>query len=101
MNHHSSVSFQRKWTLKQKDFLTSKMMSPHKQDWLHCDCCGKLIVQGVELTNGDKIGNDCEEARIRVQRSCRGAAAEIEALKKTFGLLPVVVEYLTNLYVRD
>lgn len=97
--HHSNVTYVRKFTLKQKDFLTGKMVSPPREDWVQCDCCGKLIVQGVELSNGDKIGNDCEEARIRVQRSCRGAAVEIEALKKTFGLLPVVVQYLTNLYV--
>ena len=47
------------FTLKEKDFQSGKMVSPPRDRWKKCDCCGLQIVQGVVMQNGDHIGNDC------------------------------------------
>lgn len=56
----------RGFSLKQRDFASGQMISPDRSQWIKCDCCGKLIVQGAELSNGHKIGLDCEEVRSRI-----------------------------------
>ncbi len=53
------ISKVRSFSLKVKDFSSGKMVSPPREFWKTCDCCGKAIVQGVVMSNGDHIGNDC------------------------------------------
>jgi hypothetical protein len=53
------ISKVRSFTLKQKDFASGKMVSPPREFWAKCDCCGKAIVKGAEMSNGDRIGDDC------------------------------------------
>jgi hypothetical protein len=84
-----------KFSLKQKDFVSGKMVSPPRDEWKHCDCCNKLIVQGVVMSNGDHIGNDCYEVVMRVpgELQYKGTA---EGLFKMFGTMPKVQAYALN-----
>ena len=81
-----------KFTLKQKDFSSGKMVSPPRDEWKHCDCCGKLIVQGVVMTNGDHIGNDCHEVVYRAANEIK-YKGNADGLFRMFGTLPIVQKY--------
>jgi hypothetical protein len=93
-----SVSKVGKFDLRVKDFHTGKLISPCKNTWNTCDCCGKKIVKGAVLSNGNMIGDDCENVRWRAQSSMRGAVAEVASMAKMFGLLPRVQKYMIDLY---
>lgn len=85
------------FTLKEKDFHSGKMVSPPREFWKKCDCCGKPIVQGVVLNNGDHIGNDCENYRWRVEGDgCR--IKEIDGLSVFYSVLPKAKKYLIKHY---
>lgn len=43
-----------------KDFDSGKIFPPQKEDWIKCDCCGRLMYKGFELNNGDRVGKECE-----------------------------------------
>lgn len=42
------------------DFLTGKRMPCARENKVTCACCGKLLSKGAVMSNGDKIGDDCE-----------------------------------------
>lgn len=83
----------RSFTLKQRCFASGKMISPDRSQWVQCDCCGKWIVQGVELSNGHRIGNDCEEVRSRVR------TGDNAALYKMFGTSVRVQDYMARVVI--
>lgn len=85
-------TFARSFTLKQRDFRTGKLVSPPREFWKTCDCCGKAIVQGAVMTNGDHIGNDCWEVvqRVPFEIKSKGSA---DGLFRMFGTLPRVRDY--------
>lgn len=87
-----------KFDLRVKCFHTGKMLSPCKNTWNTCFCCGKKIVKGAILSNGDTIGEDCEDVRQRIQRSIRGPEAELASMAKLFGLQKKVQNYMSSLY---
>jgi hypothetical protein len=80
------------FSLKTVDFASGKKVSPPREFWESCDCCGKKIVQGVVMSNGDKIGDDCYEVVSRVPREL-AAKGNAEGLFKMFGTRKRVQEY--------
>lgn len=58
------------------DFLSGRKVSPPMEDRRHCACCGLRIVKGFLMSNGDAVGEDCEEiiSRATLARSCGHAA---------------------------
>lgn len=43
------------------DFLTGRKVAPSRDQWKTCACCGQKIVKGWEMSNGDVVGEDCED----------------------------------------
>lgn len=82
----------KKFSRKEKDFATGKMVSPPREFWETCDCCGRAIVQGVVMSNGDHIGDDCYEVVLRVPNELmfKGNA---DSLFQMFGTAPKVQRY--------
>lgn len=82
----------RNFTLKQKDFSSGKMISPSREFWKTCDCCGKAIVQGVVMSNGDHIGNDCYEVVWRTPSAIKSTNG-VESMFKIMGAKKCVRDY--------
>lgn len=65
--------------LRSVDFASGKRVSPPKSEWRTCACCGLPLVKGWEMSNGDSVGEDCEDtiSRATMDKDC-GAAKDIE-----------------------
>ncbi len=83
------ISKVRSFSLKQRDFASGKMVSPPRSEWVSCDCCGKAIVQGAVLSNGHRIGNDCEEVRWRA-----AMGGDMAATYRMFGTPKRIQDYM-------
>lgn len=42
------------------DFDSGKMFPPSRENWIPCEICGRKMYKGYVLTNGAKIGSECE-----------------------------------------
>lgn len=62
----------RKFDDRAVDFLSGRRVSPPMEDRRLCACCGLRIVKGWIMSNGDKVGEDCEEiiSRADTARAC-------------------------------
>lgn len=76
-------------------FHSGKKMSPPREFWNTCDCCGKKIVKGVVMSNGNTIGEDCYDVvqRVQTNRIFDDAEERNQKLFKIFGTLPRVQQY--------
>lgn len=85
----------RKFDLRSACFHSGKKLSPPREFWNTCNCCGKKIVKGVVMSNADTIGEDCYEVVQRVQANSHFEDAEERNRKlfKMFGTLPKVQQY--------
>jgi len=83
----------RKFTLKEKCFSSGKMLSPSREFWATCSCCGKPIVQGYIMGNGHKVGNDCYEVIDRAVNNVTFGRSNV-SLYKMFGTPKKVQEYI-------
>lgn len=83
----------KKFSLKQVDFASGKKISPPREFWEKCDCCGKAIVQGFEMSNGHKVGEDCEEVISRAMSNIRMQISN-DSLFKMFGTNKRVQDYI-------
>jgi len=84
-----------KFSLKQVDFASGKKVSPPREFWEVCDCCGKAIVQGFKMSNGDKVGDDCEEVISRAMSNIRMQLSN-DSLFKMFGTPKKVQNYISS-----
>jgi hypothetical protein len=77
------------------DFRTGKKISPPRDFWNTCSCCGKKIVKGVVMSNGDTIGEDCHVVVQHVQNHSYFQDSEVKNQKifKMFGTTPKVQNY--------
>jgi hypothetical protein len=89
-----NVTKVKSFSLKTVDFHTGKSISPCKTEWINCDCCGKLIVQGVVLSNGHKIGNDCNDFRSAYQSAKQYSEEAVTKLLNMFKPKSAVVSYM-------
>lgn len=56
-----------KFDLRAIDFHSGKRVSPPRSEWKTCNCCGRKMVKGFNMTSGDMVGEDCAEVIKRVQ----------------------------------
>jgi hypothetical protein len=85
----------KKFSLKQRDFASGKMISPPREFWEKCDCCGKAIVQGYVMSNGDKVGDDCELVISRAMSNIRHLIDNAK-LFSMFGTPKRVQQYIAH-----
>ncbi|MBN3801801.1 hypothetical protein GXB81_01820 [Paraburkholderia sp. Ac-20336] len=85
------------------DFLSGKKVSPPRNTWKICACCGLRIIKGYEMSNGDKVGEDCAVIIARAYLDTRYIATanitEFEALCKRTGfgtLKPAISRYINE-----
>lgn len=88
MTIHKVKSF----NLKEKDFASGKMISPPREFWKTCACCGKAIVKGAVMSNGDLIGDDCENVVMRVRTNAMYDRSS-DGLFRMFGTPKRVQQY--------
>lgn len=91
----------RKFDDRSVDFASGKKISPPKNLWKRCDCCGLPIVKGWTLSNGDNVGEDCDDviARAGTELQCKfsDSAESFEVRYKRgngWNLKPAVKRYL-------
>lgn len=97
INHGDADMIHRvkKFSLKQRDFASGKMISPAREFWEKCDCCGKAIVQGYVMSNGHKVGDDCELVIDRAMSNNRHSIDNAK-LFSSFGTPKRVQEYIAQ-----
>lgn len=85
------------------DFHSGRKVSPPMSERRICDCCGLRIVKGFTLSNGDSVGEDCEDiiSRADLARNCGQVATAEEfdvARKRSSGwtLKPAVRRYVAG-----
>lgn len=77
------------------DFLTGKRMPLAPADRKVCACCGLKISKGCELSNGDKVGEDCADTISTAQRFPAGLDGYIAHLARIgWKLRPNVKAYI-------
>jgi CRISPR/Cas system-associated protein Cas10 (large subunit of type III CRISPR-Cas system) len=81
--------------LRSVDFGTGKKVSPPRDFWNTCDCCGKKIVKGVVMSNSDIIGEDCYVVVQHVQNHAYFQDSEVknERIFRMFGTTQKVQQY--------
>lgn len=48
------------FNLGHKDFDSGRILPPSREEWIPCEICGKKMYKGYVLTNGARIGSECE-----------------------------------------
>lgn len=89
----------KKFDLRMVDFLSGRKVSPPKDEWKTCACCGQAIVKGWEMSNAHVVGEDCEDIISRYTRSvqCFGSSVEefVTKWERTCGKMkPAIKAYL-------
>jgi hypothetical protein len=88
-----------KFSLKEKDFHSGKLISPPRKYWKTCACCGKQIVQGSILSNGDTIGDDCMELINRCPYEMRSSGS-LERLFVMWGAIQKARNYCLTIIMQ-
>jgi hypothetical protein len=91
-----------RFDLRATDFASGKKISPPKSEWRKCACCGLPIVKGFVMSNGESVGEDCEDiiSRAGSDKRC-GFAADAVAYEARYkrssgwNLKPAVRRYLS------
>lgn len=91
-----------RFDLRAVDFLSGKKVSPPKSEWRKCACCGLPIVKGWVMSNGESVGEDCEDIISRASSDRRiGFAKDIEEYAVLYArtgwkLKPAVKKYIAD-----
>lgn len=79
------------------DFASGKKVAPPNDERRKCQACGQKIVKGWIMTNGDHVGEDCEDILHRAKVTSLGSLDEFLAqYKRSSGLTikPAVQDYI-------
>lgn len=77
------------------DFLTGKRVPLPPAKRKTCDCCGLKISKGCEMSNGDKVGEDCADSIRTAQRFMGGLDGYMAHLSRVgIKLRPSVQSYI-------